>query len=111
MAFKIGQQVVCKTNITTGAGIPFGLIKGKVYTILNIEYCNLCNAEFLIIDSEMTQAQGRVCGKCGDTIWNPNAFHSWRFEPVKYDLIDNKEAIGEIIEERIDVKIKQPLEI
>jgi len=53
-----------------------------------------------------------LCSSCdGQSAVNPNErfrYMSWRFEPLKFDFISNKEIIKTITEEKIDVPLLIP---
>jgi hypothetical protein len=104
--FKIGQKVVCKT-VECFWGIPFGIVKGQIYEIENIIKCPGCGSEMLLLNTH--SFSNKSC-KCGYSKLPDNSFHSWRFEPLKYDLLDNKDIISELIEERADIKVPELVE-
>lgn len=105
--FKIGQKVVCKSLKTVNDGYPFGISKDGVYTVLGYYKCKNCGQKFLLLNAHSHSS--KWCGKCDKPNMLPdNAFWEWRFEPIKYALIDNMEIIKEIITERSDVPIKEP---
>ena len=100
--FKVGQKIVCKDSIGT-----VGLTKGKIYEIENIIRCPKCNREMLTINPDCyIPFKHCLCNKRVDV----NSFYSYRFEPLQYDLLDNKDIISEIIEERADIKVPELVE-
>jgi hypothetical protein len=84
--FKIGQKVVCK------AENPQKTIKnGRIYTVTEIDY------------------DGAIRVKEAEPSYPYSWFWQWRFEPIKYEIISNKEIIKEIITEKSDLPIKEPV--
>lgn len=99
--FKIGQKVVCKdaSNQVNNFKILNYVSKGKVYTIREIkEFSN----ETGLIFEEFVHGYH----------WNGEeaGFRASRFEPLKYDLLDNKDIISELVKERADIKIPELVE-
>jgi len=88
--FKLGQKVVCKDVIGS-----IGLIKNKIYTIRAI-----CDSKKQIgqrgLILEETSPPSRYIG-----------YKIERFEPLKYDIIPNKDIIKEVVDEKADVEIKE----
>ena len=108
--FKIGQKVVCKSLKTRVSGTPFGIKLGKIYVIEQIINCPICNEELLCLVGVDTLSK-KYCSGCYNLTQWSNTFSSWRFEPLKYDLIPNKLIIAEIIKEKIDTETKIPVEV
>lgn len=108
--FKKGDKVICKDisyNIKFNS-IPRGITKGKIYTILKVTNCKCCGIED--IELEEVIALEKWCGKCDDYKGFVKAYHSFRFEKIKYDIISNKELVKniftieqEIVQEQIAV--------
>lgn len=94
--FKPGQKVVCVDDKQRHYGRPVGdLKKGEIYTVNSVD-------SFGDVLLEEIKA--------------PNTGHYYgdRFKPInpaKYDIADNIAIVKEIVEERIDVKITEPVEI
>ena len=100
--FKIGQKVVCKDAKNT-----IGITEGNIYNIEGIIKCSKCNKELLLLNPDF-HISFKLC-ICNE--WVPdNSFYSYRFELLKYDLLDNKDIISEIIEEKADIKIPELVE-
>jgi nitrite reductase/ring-hydroxylating ferredoxin subunit len=78
--FKIGQKVVCIDDSTGWVDGEKSLVKGEIYTILDI--CSFKKGDEIRVVYE-------------DGFW-----HSSRFRPLKRSLLSNKE----IIEEKIDIE-------
>ena len=107
--FKIGEKVVCKDtseNVQFNS-TPRGIKKGVIYEITGISKCPKCNDTFLSLSE--TPYLHKWCGKCDCDLGTNNYYHSWRFELIKYDLISNKEIIKEMIVEKSDLPIKEPV--
>lgn len=102
--FKIGQRIVCKD-----ASGRNSLIKGKIYTIDSFGFCSECGIKNVYLKEIKVYTQC-LCN-CGEISVGPASCHLYRFEPLKYDLISNKDVIKEIIEEKQDVEIKEPVKI
>ena len=107
--FKIGQKVVCKDN----SGCP-ELTINKIYTIYAIDRCPYCKIIGLELE-EVGEGDGSklgecICGKIFETDGDKEGFKSTRFEPLKYDLLDNKDIISELIKERADIKVPELIE-
>lgn len=95
MRFKIGQKVVC---VNTKNINPYTTVKeGNIYTIIDIVDAN--DGKGLILD---TEENGNEFGFPFFWGYNPK-----RFEPLKYDIVDNKEIINNIIEEKSDIPLKE----
>lgn len=103
--FKIGQKVVCKNIDDFKTSAPYGIEKGKVYTITSVCKC-VCGKTALELDEAPTME--RWCGYTNEYIGYSASFYAYRFELVKYDLISNKEIIKNIITEKSDFTIKEP---
>ena len=110
--FKIGQKVVCKDNSSCPE-----LTINKIYTITFIESCPHCGKAALeleeIGDKVINKTGWCFCSSCSNlhfTDQNKVAYFAYRFEPLKYDLLDNKDIISELIEERADIKIPELVE-
>jgi hypothetical protein len=100
--FKIGQKVVCKNAKST-----IGLVQDKVYSVIEIFTCPKCGLVSLVVH-DGNYCTGTRCD-CGQ--YSTDGFNFYRpdrFEPLKYDLIDNMDIIKEMIPERSDVPIKEP---
>lgn len=107
--FKIGQKVVCKSLHKFNDGTPHGIEKGKIYTVEGYCNCNCCGATFVLLTEGHSYSE-KWCGKCDKPNMLPdNAFFDWRFEPIKYEIISNKEFIKEVITEKSDLPIKEPV--
>jgi hypothetical protein len=107
--FKIGQKVVCKN----GTGTVPRIYSNKIYTVSGITRCTGCGAECLELEETLQNSfKFKVkCGKCNEIyISNDANYLSSRFEPLKYDLLDNKDIISELIEERADIKVPELVE-
>lgn len=114
--FKVGQKVVCKNN-RSKLGIIKELTEGKVYTVESVSYCSSCNGETLSLcelhgQVEYPGLNWMICGNdnCEHPffIYENFSFMSWRFEPLKFDLLSNKEIIETIIKETVDVPLLVP---
>jgi phage FluMu protein Com len=107
--FKAGQKVVCKN---TSENIKFNTIprcikKEVIYEITDILKCPKCNK--LILSISNTPYLHKWCRNCNCDLGFNHYYHSWRFEPIKYNLISNKEIIKELITEKSDLLIKEPI--
>lgn len=83
--FKIGQKVVCMNDAP-------GYIDGCKFLIKNNIY----------IIEDILNDEIKVLGDNG--FWFAN-----RFRPLDYDIISNKDIIGELTEEKADIEIKEPI--
>ncbi len=108
--FKIGQKVVCKSLKTPMGGTPFGIKLGKIYVIEKIINCPFCNKELLCLVG-VNSLSKKFCSGCDNLTQWSNIFSSWRFEPLKYDLIPNKLIVAEIIKEKIDTETTIPIKV
>ena len=106
--FKIGQKVVCKENNRYNFGYPHGIAKGEIYTIIGISKCPDCNS--LLLELKEPTPRYKYCGNCDNDLGINSCYHASRFEPLKYDLLDNKDTISELIEERADIKTPELVE-
>lgn len=106
--FKIGQKVVCKQDNKYNFGYPHGITKGEIYTIAEITNCPNCNS--LLLGLVEVLPLRKWCGKCNTDLKTNSYYHASRFEPLKYDLLDNKDIISELIEEKADIKISELVE-
>ena len=106
--FKIGQRVVCKETRSYNFGQPNGITKGEIYTIAGITNCPNCNS--LLLELVEVLPMRKWCGECDKDLKTNSYYHASRFEPLKYDLLDNKDIISEIIEEKADIKIPELVE-
>ena len=103
--FKIGQKVICK-DLRCWWGFPFGIEKGGIYEVENVIKCK-CGETHLLLYGIDTGGL-KVCS-CNNDNLPTNSFLAWRFEPIKYDLISNKDVIKEMIVEKSDLPIKEPI--
>lgn len=102
--FKMGQKVVCKDASNNGR-----LIKGKIYTIDGMVKCDCGSINLLLLEFKSESWRLKWCNECSRVTSMPgNAFLSWRFESLKYDIVSNKEVLKEIIVEKLDISIKEP---
>ncbi len=102
----IGQKVIC---VKARLNIP--IKEGKIYTIIGIYECSCGRIKLDIGETVGMISMGTRCdcGKCIFTfIWH---FDSCRFCPIDSYLIPNKEIIGNLIEERQDIQIKEPQKV
>ena len=108
--FKTGQKVICKSLKTPMGGTAFGIELGKIYVIEKIINCPICNEELLCLVGVDTFSK-KHCSSCDNLTQWSNIFSSWRFEPLKYNLISNKLIMSEIIKEKIDIETTRPIEV
>ena len=108
--FKIGQKVVCVDNSGCSE-----LILNKIYTIYEIIECMKCHTAGLVLNiSTYMYTEYCRCCQCGNRRKTRNEKHSYnskRFRPLDYDIISNKDIIGELTEEKADVEIKEPQKV
>lgn len=107
--FKIGQKVVCKDNSECPE-----LIVGKIYIVHNIDICPACGAVGIFISPPKSNKEAiGICKCCGTfaPCQDCQDYRASRFEPLKYDLISNKDIIKEMVPERLDVPEKEPAEL
>jgi hypothetical protein len=107
--FKIGQKVVCKNSIQT---FP-KLVSNKIYTVRSIHKCTNCGDTCLELEEIISTyiSRGTICSNCNQLYFPDEIqYRASRFEPLKYDLLDNKDIISELIEERADIKIPELVE-
>ncbi len=104
--FKIGQKVVCKTlKPSLPDGVTSGIEVGKIYQIESKLTCS-CGGKHLLLKGIDT-GSSHLC-KCENSLPS-NAYFEWRFEPLKFGLISNAEIIKEIISEKSDLPLKEPV--
>jgi len=103
MAFKIGQKIVC-IDAKSYRGFNTHLIKDKIYTIHLLLQCS-CGSKKLIVVENLHIGGVGSCA-CDERYYGVR-HRLRRFEPLKYDIISNKEVIEEIVEEVIDVPVKE----
>lgn len=87
--FKIGQKVVC-----VNAEGSQNLIKNEIYTVKKC-WDDGTGGALLIDEAEPNHGH--------------YAFYPHRFRPLKYEIISNKEIIKEVITEKSDMPIKEPV--
>jgi hypothetical protein len=104
--FKIGQKVVCKNTDTFVTGAPYGIEKGKIYTVIDIYQC-ACGRTVLELDE--APAMQRWCCYTNKDVGFNAGYYAYRFEPLKYDLISNKDIIKNSIFEKSDLPVKEPV--
>lgn len=112
MNFKIGQKVVC-INIDHLKSWQ-ALKLNKIYTIESFVTCRGCKKTSIIL-KELVEAgtQYRTCITCGNRNINKRQYSASRFRPLVEqpekisNVLNNKDIIKELIEERSDVKIKE----
>jgi len=106
--FKIGQSVVCKNTSSIGSTFPLGIKKGEIYIVDGFEECPICKCKLLLLRG-IDSGSLKTCGHCSYYPLPTNAFMSIRFEPVKYSSVSSKEIIINVIEERLDVPLKESI--
>ena len=84
--FKVGQRIVCKDS----SGLN-PLVKGIIYTVDTFGYCPECGLKCVILN-EIRGSVSILCD-CGKTYVGDAMLRMSRFEPLKYDLISNKDVI------------------
>ena len=95
--FKIGQKVVC---ISTKNISPYATIKeGECYTILG--FADAADCKSLILD---TENNGEPYGYPYFYGYNPK-----RFKPLEYKIISNKEILKNVVVEKSDLPIYEPV--
>ena len=107
--FKIGQKVICK-DPSPKTSRRMILIKNRVYTIEDIQFCPGCGVECLIL-KEISDTGESICFRCGSGDWIRLRFRSERFEPLLYNKCKINQVNINIIEERIDIPIKKEVPI
>ena len=105
--FEIGQKVVCKDN--SGC---IDLKRNNIYTITGVTKCPCCGKECLELEEISLYGFFIInCSNCGKEYKDISSHYlSSRFEPLKYDLLDNMNIISELIEERADIKVPELVE-
>ena len=96
--FKIGQKVICIEDDSNYS--PSYLKNNNIYTIKNI--VKACNGTALLLEEIYNGNQYRDLADFWG--WNPK-----RFEVLRYEIISNKEILKEIIIEKLDLPIKEPV--
>lgn len=104
--FKIGQKVVCKNN----KGTYPKLDNNGIYTISSFNNCPGCGVSMVELVEIVSSYYTTECTKCGKNFESFAVYRTDRFEPLKYDLLDNKDIISELIEEKADIKIPELVE-
>ena len=96
--FYIGQKVICveDKNENDNDGVPYGIEKGKIYTIEGFDKCKKCGLELILIEGVDTGSK-KECFCSHDAVLPTNAFYYKRFiDPNKFitnDFIEPKKEI------------------
>lgn len=109
--FQVGQEIVCINTIITTANFYMPLIKGKIYTVLAVRYCQSCGSQSVDVGYKynITGTVGnftcRECkynlyrAYCGDT-----TFHaSGRFRSLE-EMTCTSEEIEELLNSSVMTK-------
>jgi hypothetical protein len=100
---KVGDRVVCVNAAKFGNRLK----KGAIYVINSMQKCS-CGA--INFDVGLKSSQFIICEDCG-TFFTHNGcwwVHHSLFAPISYNSAHDELLNKEIVEEKADIKIKEP---